>query len=58
MDSQELKRRRKARFRTQAEAAEFFEVSRDLIAKLEGGKRPITKIHAIAFDAVLPRVEG
>ncbi len=57
MTAQELKKRRKAKFKTQKEAADFFEVSRDLIAKFETGKSPIRKVYALAFDAALPAIE-
>lgn len=55
MDGAELKRRRKLAFRSQRAAADYFEVSRELIAKYEIGALPIRKIHGMAFDAWLPR---
>lgn len=55
MTADELKTRRKLRFPSQQEAADFFEVSKSMIDKYERGANPIRKIHAIAFDAVLPK---
>lgn len=55
MTAHELKKRRTSKFRTQQEAADYYEISKSLMEKYERGARPIRKIHALAFDATLPR---
>lgn len=57
MNAQELTERRKSMFPSRSAAARFFEVSSAMLDQYETGKRPIRKIHAIAFDAVLPKPE-
>jgi transcriptional regulator with XRE-family HTH domain len=53
MNSDEFKELRKRHFKTQQEAADYFQVSFSLIEKYERGKNPIRLIHAIAFRAIL-----
>lgn len=55
MTAEEFKTRRKLRFKSQQAAADFYEVSKSLIDKYERGVNPIRKIHAMAFDATLPK---
>lgn len=54
MTAEEFRARRKARFRSRAEAAAYWDISASLIEKYERGVLPIRRIHSIAFDATLP----
>ncbi|HRQ90712.1 MAG TPA: hypothetical protein PLA50_18105 [Bacteroidia bacterium] len=57
MTAEEFRARRKAKFRSRVAAAAYWEISGSLIEKYERGVIPIRRIHAMAFDVTLPRVE-
>ena len=56
MTANELAARRQAAFKSRSAAARHFDVSPSLFDQYETGKRPIRKIHAIAFDVALPHL--